>query len=65
MINYRVENLDALAEDLKKEGVTIVDNIDLYEYGKFFHILDREGNRVKLWEANDTEYEKMLDAVTK
>ena len=65
MINYRVENLEALVEALKNEGVTIVDGIENYEYGKFVHILDGEGNRVELWEANDDEYEKMLNAVTK
>jgi len=65
MINYRVENLAALLEELKKEGVTIVDDIEQFEYGKFVHILDGEGNQVELWEANDAEYEKMLNAVTK
>lgn len=65
MINYRVENLVALVEALKNEGVIIVDAIESFEYGKFVHILDGEGNRVELWEANDAEYEKMLDAVTK
>ena len=65
MINYRVENLEALVAQLKKEGVTIVDHIEKHEYGKFVHILDGEGNRVELWEANDTEYEKMLEVVTK
>ncbi|MBV9961744.1 MAG: bleomycin resistance protein [Parafilimonas sp.] len=50
MINYRVENLEALVEELKKEGVTIVDNIETYEYGKFVHILDIEGNKIQLWE---------------
>ncbi len=50
MINYRVENLDALVEILKKEGVTIVDEIETYDYGKFVHILDAEGNKVELWE---------------
>ena len=65
MINYRVENLEALVEGLKKEGVTIVDDIENYEYGKFVHILDGEGNRVELWEANDEEYEKIVNAVTK
>lgn len=65
MINYRVENLEELVETLKSEGVTIVDTIENYEYGKFVHILDGEGNRVELWEARDEEYEKMLNAVTK
>jgi predicted enzyme related to lactoylglutathione lyase len=53
MINYRVENLEALVEELKKEGVTIVDKIESYDYGKFVHILDGEGNKVQLWEAVD------------
>ncbi len=55
MINYRVENLERLVEQLKKEGVTIVDKIESYDYGKFVHILDVEGNNVELWEPNDTE----------
>lgn len=50
MINYRVENLEALVEELKKEGVTILDKIETYEYGKFVHIMDVEGNKVELWE---------------
>ncbi len=53
MINYRVENLQALFNELKKEGVTIVDTIETYDYGKFLHILDEEGNKVQLWEAKD------------
>ncbi|WP_354361607.1 VOC family protein [Pedobacter sp. UYP30] len=53
MINYRVENLIALVEELKKEGVTIVDKMEIYDYGKFIHILDEEGNKVQLWEAID------------
>jgi predicted enzyme related to lactoylglutathione lyase len=51
MINYRVDNLEALVEELKKEGVTVLDNIDASEYGKFVHILDGEGNKIELWEA--------------
>ncbi len=50
MINYRVENLEALVEELKNAGVTIVDQIATYAYGKFVHILDPEGNNVELWE---------------
>jgi len=59
MINYRVENLEALVEQLKNEGVTIVDKIEAVEYGKFVHIIDVEGNKVELWEPNDIEYEKL------
>lgn len=55
MINYRVENLEALVEQLKKNGVTIVDKIEAFEYGKFIHIIDVEGNKVELWEPKDTK----------
>ena len=50
MINYRVENLVALVEELKKNNVTIVDEIVEYDYGKFVHILDPEDNIIELWE---------------
>lgn len=53
MINYRVENLEALVEELKKEGVTIVDSIETYDYGKFIHIMDPEGNKIELWEPTE------------
>lgn len=59
MIDYRVENLDGLLATLKKNGVTIVDTVDVESYGKFIHILDVEGNKVELWEPKDMEYEKM------
>jgi len=59
MINYRVENLETLVEALKKEGVTITDSIETYDYGKFVHIMDIEGNKIELWEPNDIEFEKL------
>jgi predicted enzyme related to lactoylglutathione lyase len=59
MINYRVENLEALVDQLKKDSVTIADKIETVEYGKFVHIIDVEGNKVELWEPNDIEYEKL------
>jgi predicted enzyme related to lactoylglutathione lyase len=55
MINYRVENLEALVEQLKAEGVTIVDEIEAFDYGKFVHIVDLEGNKIELWEPAETE----------
>lgn len=59
MINYRVENLKSLVAELKKNKVTILDSIESYDYGKFVHILDAEGNKLELWEPNDIEYEKL------
>ncbi len=59
MINYRVADLVALVEELKKEGVTVTDTIETFDYGKFVHIMDIEGNKIELWEPNDIVYEKM------
>lgn len=65
MINYRVVHLERLIEQLKENGVTIVDSIRTFEYGKFVHILDNEGNKIELWEPNDAEYEKLVQGRTK
>lgn len=59
MINYRVENMEALVETLKKNSVTVTDSIQTFEYGKFVHILDAEGNKIELWEPDDAVYEKL------
>lgn len=59
MINYRVENLEALVEQLRKDSVSITDTIQSVEYGKFVHIMDLEGNKIELWEPNDIEFEKL------
>jgi len=59
MINYRVENLDALIEQLRKDSVTIVDKVETADYGKFIHIMDIEGNKIELWEPNDIEFDKL------
>jgi predicted enzyme related to lactoylglutathione lyase len=50
MINYTVQNLEGLVEKLKANGVTILDDIATYDFGKFVHILDAEGNKIELWE---------------
>ncbi len=50
MINYQVQNLEGLVEKLKANGVTIVDSMVTYDFGKFIHIMDAEGNKIELWE---------------
>ena len=55
MINYRVENLELLVEELRKEKVIILDKIEDSEYGKFVHILDIEGNKIELWEPKNKD----------
>lgn len=54
MINYRVQNLKGLVRKLKKQGVTVLDTIQVYDYGQFVHILDLDGNKVELWEPIDS-----------
>lgn len=53
MIDYRVSNLEALVKEFKKNAVTIVDTMQIVDFGKFIHILDPEGNKVELWEPID------------
>lgn len=65
MINYRVQNIDGLVKKLKDNGVTIVDEIEEYEYGKFVHIMDPEGNKIELWEPIDSVFTKMGGPTTK
>ena len=65
MINYRVVHIEKLLEQLKQNGVTILDEIEAFEYGKFVHILDKEGNKIELWEPNDIEFEKLVQGRTK
>lgn len=50
MINYTVQNIEGLIDKLRESGVTIIDNIETYEYGKFVHIMDTQGNKIELWE---------------
>ena len=50
MINFRVDDLDALLKTLREEGVQVDDKVEDYDYGKFGWVIDPEGNRVELWE---------------
>ncbi len=50
MINYQVQNIEGLVNNLKESGVNILDSITAYDYGKFVHIMDAEGNKIELWE---------------
>lgn len=50
MINFRVDDLVAFEAKLIEKGVTMVDALEAYSYGKFLHIEDPEGNRIELWE---------------
>ena len=58
MINYRVQHLEELLKKLRENGVTILDKIQTFDYGKFVHIIDPEGNKIELWEPLDSELVK-------
>jgi predicted enzyme related to lactoylglutathione lyase len=50
MVNYRVDDLDALLEKLAAAGVWIDPKRDDASYGKFAWIKDCDGRRVELWQ---------------
>ncbi|MFZ9028783.1 MAG: VOC family protein [Crocinitomicaceae bacterium] len=65
MINYRVQHIEKLVDQLAKNGTTIVDSIADYPYGKFVHVLDPEGNILELWEPVDSVLTTMGGETTK
>lgn len=65
MVNYRVQNIEGLVNKLKNNGVTILDSIETYDYGKFVHIMDAEGNKIELWEPIDSVFTAMGGKTTK
>lgn len=65
MINYRVQNIEALLKNLKENCVNVVDEIESFEYGKFVHIMDNEGNKIELWEPIDSVFTEMGGKTTK
>jgi len=65
MINYRVQNIEGLVRKFKENGVTVVDEITEYDYGKFVHIMDPENNKIELWEPIDSVFTNMGGKTTK
>jgi predicted enzyme related to lactoylglutathione lyase len=50
MINYRVDDLDALLAALREEGCQVDDKVEESEFGKFGWVIDPEGNKLELWQ---------------
>ena len=50
MVNYRVADLAALLDALRREGCKVLDKTDDSEYGKFGWVIDPEGNKLELWQ---------------
>lgn len=64
MINFRVVNLASLIEEMRAAGVEITMEIETYEYGKFAHIMDPEGNKIELWEPIDEVFTRLYKGKT-
>ncbi|MEQ9425823.1 MAG: VOC family protein [Cyclobacteriaceae bacterium] len=65
MINYRVNNIEGLVAKLEEKGITMLDEISTFEYGKFVHLMDPEGNKIELWEPVDSFLTQLGGATTK
>jgi predicted enzyme related to lactoylglutathione lyase len=50
MINYIVDDLDAILAKLAARGVRIDPRREDYDYGRFAWIFDADGNKIELWE---------------
>jgi predicted enzyme related to lactoylglutathione lyase len=64
MINYRVQGIDALVEALRRDSVIVVDSIERYDYGAFVHVMDPEGNKIELWEPEDSSFTRLYEGAT-
>ncbi|MCO4772150.1 MAG: VOC family protein [Deltaproteobacteria bacterium] len=50
MINFRVEDLDAMLAQARAAGANVVDRIEDSDFGRFGWVIDPEGNKVELWQ---------------
>jgi predicted enzyme related to lactoylglutathione lyase len=50
MVNYIVDDLNTLLENLRASGLTVDNRVEEHEYGKFAWVIDPDGNRLELWE---------------
>lgn len=50
MVNYRVDDLDAMLAQLRAVGVEVDDRVEEQEYGRFGWAVDPDGNRFELWQ---------------
>jgi len=55
MVNYRVDDLDAVLDHLRTQDVKIIGDIVTEPYGRFAWILDVDGRKVELWEQAQGE----------
>ena len=54
-INFRVSNLDAMINQLRKSGIAVKADPEIHPNGHFAHLHDPEGNSIELWEPSGTD----------
>jgi len=54
MVNFRVDNADALAADLEAKGVVVLDRRHASEQGIFRYVVDPDGTLLELWQPPAT-----------
>ena len=64
MINFRVDGIEDIVKRAKESGIEVTQEIETYEYGKFAHLMDPEGNKIELWEPIDKVFTKLYDGKT-
>ncbi len=50
MLNFRVDDLDAMLAQLRGMGCAVEDRVEASEFGRFGWVVDPEGNKVELWQ---------------
>lgn len=54
MLNFRVDDLDGMLEQLRADNVKVVKDVEEQAgVGRFAHIEDPEGNRIELWQPQE------------
>lgn len=64
MIDYRVNDIDGLVAELRRDSIVVLDTIARYDYGAFVHVLDPEGNKIELWEPLDSSFTRLYEGAT-
>jgi predicted enzyme related to lactoylglutathione lyase len=58
MINYRVDNLSELLDQLRADGVNVIQGPESDDNGKFAWIMDPDENKIELWEPKGGDDKK-------
>ena len=61
LINFRVDDIQELIKKFSNDGITILQAIEDYDYGKFARIIDPFGNVIELWEPKEETYKEMVN----